>query len=207
MESPPLEIEFEHRRLKPGVVPPSLSPAPGQLESLNRHTKRRAQLWRALFVVGGAAAIAWATQRAGIGLSEATCLFLGTLPVLWVSGWLFGFLFHGYRSAKRLRLSMGSQQWQKELEAASETEHIKLSVSAEGLRLTRNQHVELIDWKRLNIARLGPNTLAVFLPHPHGLVSTETLNVPRSAFESDGSFDAFCIHLQRLIWEGQRVLG
>jgi hypothetical protein len=39
-----------------------------------------------------ALAVAFATQCAGLPLTAALCVFVGVLPVLWVAGWLGGFL-------------------------------------------------------------------------------------------------------------------
>ena len=198
-----LEIEFEHRRLKPGTVPASLQGAQARLSGL----RKQAQWSRAAFVLVGALGIAWGTQRAGIELPTALCFFFGALPVLWVGGWLFGFLFQARRAAKAVSLKVGSTQWQGELAAATVVEKVKLSMSALGLHITRDQDTQVIGWPRVRMERVGPATLAVFMSEePSGLAMNEGMMVPRTAFGSDTTFDDFCLAMQRFIWEAQRKI-
>ena len=201
MEQPTLEIEFEHRRLKPGTVPASLQGAQARLSGL----RRQAQWSRAVFVLVGALGIAWATERAGIALPGALCFFFGALPVLWVGGWLFGFLFQARRAAKAVAGKVGSTQWLGELAAVTVVEKVKLSMSAIGLHITRDQDTQVIGWARVRMDRMGPATLAVFMnDEPSGLAMNEGMMVPRAAFGSDTAFDDFCLAMQRFIWESQR---
>lgn len=205
MELSPQEVEFEHRRLRPGTVPPSIVKAQERFTGLRSKLVQRARLSRALFVLVGALGIAWATQRAGIELAGALCFFFGALPVLWVGGWLFGFLFQARSAAKDVATTVGSTQWQGELAAATVVEKVKLSMSSLGLHLTRDQETQVIGWGRVRMERMGPASLAVYLGNePTGLALNEALNVPRTAFGSDGAFDDFCLAMQRFIWEAQR---
>ena len=201
MDQPTPEIEFEHRRLKAGTVPASLQGAQARLSGL----RRQAQWSRAAFVLVGALGIAWATQRAGIELPTALCFFFGALPVLWVGGWLFGFLFQARRAAKEVSLKVGSTQWQGELASATVVEKVKLSMSTLGLHLTRDETTQVIGWGRVRMERVGPETLAVLTSDaPSGLAMNEGMMVPRTAFASDTAFDEFCLAMQRFIWESQR---
>lgn len=197
-------VEFEHRRLKPGVVPPSLQQAQARFTGLRARLLQRAQLSRAIFVLLGAAAIAWGTQRAGIGLAGAVCFFFGALPVLWVGGWLFGFLFQARRAARDVATTVGSTHWQGELEAATVVEKVKLSMSSLGLHLERDGVSQVTGWPRVRMDRVGPETLALYLSEESGLALNEGLMVPRSAFPSDTAFDDFCLAMQRHLWEAQR---
>lgn len=203
MESPP-EVEFEHRRLRPGTVPPSLQQARDEVGSLQSKILQRARLWRGLFVVAGAASIAWSTQRLGIALPGALCFFFGALPVLWVGGWVFGFFFHARRSARTVAQRVGSTQWQGELEAATVVEKVKLSMSSLGLHLTRDGVAQVVGWGRVRMDRVDGQTLALFVAEDTGLALNEGLMVPRAAFPSDSAFDDFCLAMQRFIWEAQR---
>ncbi len=204
MDTPPPEVEFEHRRLRPGAVPPSLQQADARLGSLQVTMVKRARLWRASFVIAGAVGIAWVTQHLGIELPYAICLFFGALPVLWVGGWLFGFLFHARRTVKRVSTTVGSTQWQGELEAVTVIEKVKLSLTGSGLQLARDADRSVVPWARVRMERVGPETLMLYLGEATGLALNEGLMVPRSAFASDTAFDDFCLSMQRSIWEAQR---
>lgn len=202
--SPP-EVEFEHRRLRPGTVPPSIAKAQDRFGGVRAKLLQRARLSRAVFVIAGALAIAWATQRAGIELPMAICFFFGALPILWVGGWLFGFLFQARQAAKDVATTVGSTQWQGELAAVTVVEKVKLSMSSLGLHVTRGEESTVIDWNRVKMDRMGPGTLAVYLGEEKtGLALNEGMMVPRTAFSSDSSFDDFCLAMQRFIWEAQR---
>lgn len=205
MEPTSQEVEFEHRRLKPGTVPPSIQKAQQRFSGLRGKLMQRARISRAVFVLAGAAAIAWGTQRVGIELPMAVCFFFGALPILWVGGWLFGFLFQARRSAKDVATTVGSTQWQGELAASTVVEKVKLSMSSLGLHVTRDADSTVIGWNRIRMDRMGPGTLAVYLgEEATGLALNEGLMVPRAAFTSDTRFDDFCLTMQRLIWEAQR---
>lgn len=193
------QVEFEHRRLKPGALPPSLAAPQERVRSL----VTRARLTRAVFVVLGAAAIAFVTQRAGIGLNGALCLFLFALPALWVGGWLLGFLFSARRAVKTLSREMGSTAWQGELAATTMLEKVKLSADARGLEVTRSEGTQMVRWRAVRIERVDPETLAVSLGAEEFALN-ESLMVPRAAFPSVEAFDEFCLTLQRFVWEAQR---
>ena len=204
MEPTSPEVEFEHRRLKPGAVPPSIQKAQDGLSGVRGKLLQRARVSRALFVLAGALAIAWGTQRAGIELPMAICFFFGALPVLWVGGWLFGFLFQARRAARDVATTVGSTKWQGELEAVTVVEKVKLSMSSLGLHLTRDADSQVVGWKRVRIDRVGPATLAIYFGGEE-LALNEALVVPRAAFSSDTTFDDFCLAMQRFIWEAQRT--
>ncbi|MFZ5439691.1 MAG: hypothetical protein ACOZQL_06765 [Myxococcota bacterium] len=204
MEPSPPEVEFEHRRLRQGALPPSLRLAREEVSSLQAKLLRRARAWRFVFLVAGAASIAWATQRLGIPLPGALCAFFGAIPLLWVGGWLFGFFVHARRSARTVAQRMGSARWQGELEAATVIEKVRLSMSSLGLHLTRDGVSQVVGWARVRMERVDPSTLALFVSEDTGLAMNEGLLVPRSAFGSDGAFDDFCLAMQRFIWEAQR---
>lgn len=209
MDASPPQVEFEHRRLKPGVVPPSLVEAHQKAGELGKRMSRRAKIWRALFVVAGAAAIAWGTQRAGMELQAGLCFFLAALPVLWIGGWLFGFLFSFFihaRTAKgEIRARVGSMNWQQELEQNSVVEKVKMAVLVEGLELVRDGQRQLVPWAAIKLDRIDARTMAVYLLNESsGLALNEALPVPRASFASDESFDAFCLQAQKHVWEAQR---
>ncbi len=208
MEESKTEVEFEHRRLKPGTVPPSIQKAQDRFSGMRGTLLQRARWSRAVFVIAGALGIAWGTERAGIELPMALCFFFGALPVLWVGGWLFGFLFQARRAAKDVATTVGSTQWQGELAAVTVVEKLKLSMSSLGLHITRGEEVQVIGWGRVRMERMGPATLAVILgDEPSGLALNESIMVPRTAFSSDTTFDDFCLAMQRHIWEAQRHLS
>lgn len=204
-----MQVEFEHRRLKPGTVPPSLDAAQKRAGELGQKMSRRARLWRVGFLIVGAGAIAWATQRAGMELKAGLCLFLAALPVLWVGGWLFGFLFsffvHARRAKGDVEVRVGSTGWQQELESVTVIEKVKLLVRGDGLETIRDGGpAELVPWSRVKMDRVDAKTLALFVRDASGLALNETLPVPRAAFSSDDAFDAFCLEVQKHVWEAQR---
>lgn len=163
----------------------------------------KARITRGVFVLIGAAAIAFITQRAGISLGGALCLFLFALPALWVGGWLMGFLFSARRAAKKFARDVGSSQWQGELAAVTMLEKVKLSADAPGLEVTRTEGTQLVKWSSVRIERIGADTLAVSLG-VEDLALNESLMVPRAAFPSAEAFDEFCLALQKFVWESQR---
>lgn len=205
MEPTQTEVEFEHRRLKPGTVPPSLQKAQDRFSGMRGKVLTGARISRGIFVLLGALAIAWATERAGIELPGAICFYFGALPVLWVGGWLFGFLFQARRAAKDVATTMGSTQWQGELSAATVVEKVKLSMTSLGLNITHGAETQVVGWPRVRMERMGPDGLVVFVNQDGGgLAMNEAMQVPRSAFSSDSAFDDFCLTMQRFIWEAQR---
>lgn len=205
----PREVEFEHRRLKPGTVPPSIEAAQKRAGELGQKMSRRARIWRVGFLIVGAAAIAWATERAGMEFKSGLCLFVVALPVLWVGGWLFGFLFsffvHARKAKGDVQVQVGSTNWQNELASVTVVEKVKLLVRADGLETIRNGVTELVAWSRVKMDRVDSKTLALFVRDDvSGLALNETLPVPRAAFSSDEAFDAFCLEVQKHVWEAQR---
>jgi len=204
------EVEFEHRRLKPGTLPPSIAAGQREAQALGRTMSARARIWRVVIVLLGAASIAWSTQRLGLEFGTSLCLFIGALPVLWVLGWLFGMavsmLWHVRRTKqKHLRVQVGSMNWQNELEQVTVVEKVKMAVTGEGLKLTRDGAEQLVPWAAVKVDRVDAKTFAVFLLNEvSGLAMNEALPVPRSAFASDDSFDGFCLEVQKHVWEAQR---
>lgn len=190
-------------------MPPSLQAAQQRAGELGQKMSARARVWRVGIVLLGAGAIAWLTQRAGLELRASLCFFLGALPILWVGGWLFGFLFtfavHARRARGRgVQVRVGSLGWQQELESVTFTERVKLSPHERGLDCVRDGAHQLITWDRVRVERPDATTLALFLQEPGGLALNEALPVPRAAFASDEAFDAFCLEVQRHVWEAQR---
>lgn len=205
MEPSQTEVEFEHRRLKPGTVPPSLQKAQDRFSGMRGKVLTGARISRGVFVLVGALGIAWGTERAGIELPGAICFYFGALPVLWVGGWLFGFLFQARRAARDVATSVVSTKWQGELEAVTVVEKVKLSMTSMALNITHGNEVQVIGWPRVRMERMGPEGLVVFVSQDGGgLAMNEAMQVPRSAFASDTAFDDFCLAMQRFIWEAQR---
>jgi hypothetical protein len=165
-------------------------------------------VWRVVFLVAGAGLIAFATQRAGMELQTGLCLFVVALPLLWVGGWLWGFLFsfivHARKAKGEVQARIGSTSWQQELESVTVVEKVKLRVIAEGLECVRDGAAELVAWSRVKMDRVDAKTLALFVRDESGLALNETLPVPRNAFASDEAFDAFCLEVQKHVWGAQR---
>lgn len=200
MESFEFEVEFEHQRPRPVAEA-------DQLPALQRRITRRAQGSRVLFVLGGALVIAWGTTRAGIALPTALCLFFGALPVLWVGGWLAGFLFQ----ARRTALSVVSSRQGTEITVGglkvTEPERVKLGVTKTGLQVQRGAQVEALAWQHVHLLRPNSTALTLYLGREQPaspLDFHEAMNVPSSAFASRAAFDDFCLAVQRHVWAAQR---
>jgi len=194
----PQEVSFEHRIRKSGAVPPSFSKV--ELKAARRHRSAawKAKVWRWVFVIAGAAIVAFVTQRAGVSLPLALCPFFGVLPVLWVGGWAFGYGVHTIRSARAGVIEMGSTQWKHELESVLVPERVKIAISREAMIVTRDDRTASAAWKHVQFKRLGVQEIAIFFG------AGETLSVPRTAFASDAAFDDFCLTMQGFIWQAER---
>ena len=84
-------------------------------------------------------------------------------------------------------------------------EKVKLLVRGDGLETIRDGGpAELVPWSRVKMDRVDAKTLALFVRDASGLALNETLPVPRAAFSSDDAFDAFCLEVQKHVWEAQR---
>jgi hypothetical protein len=202
----PHEIEFTHRRLKTGLGLQGFQDAQAGVEQLKKTVVRRAQISRALFVIAGALVIAWGTQRAGIELPQALCFFFGTLPVLWVGGWLAGAMFQARRTVRQATGRMGSTAWQREAQAATVQEQVKLTVSDEALVVKRDGVESRHDWPAVHLNRLGPDQATLhFGAQSGGFMLEEALVVPSSVFPNPEAFDEFCLAIQRRLWAAQRL--
>ncbi|MGV3624236.1 MAG: hypothetical protein ACO1OB_25685 [Archangium sp.] len=195
------EVEFEQRRLDPGVIAQSIPPAQEGMKRL----LNRARIVRAVIVLLGAASIAFGTQRAGIPLGGALCLFFGALPVLWIGGWLIGFITQARRAARKLNANVGSSEWQAKLKAATTIEKVKLSFNESGITVTRHETTKLTGWNRVRIERINAGELAIhYQPEFADTSRPELLNLPSSAFPTTEAFDTFCLEMQKLVWAAQR---
>jgi hypothetical protein len=200
--SPPLpSVEFERRRLAPAPSANGLHVVMGG-PAATRFTRRLHGV-RAAVVVLGALAVAFVTQRLGVGLGGALCAFLGVLPILWGAGWLFGLLV----SARRLAADVSQHGAAlPTVEGASprwHLERVRLEVRDEGLRLERRGELgdgaSTIAWRDVRFTRPGPDGALL------GLGADEVLEVPASAFPALADFDAFCLALQAKVWEAARA--
>jgi hypothetical protein len=197
VELKPQEVSFEHRVRKAGEVPASFSRVELEAARLHKRAAGRAKLWRWVFVILGAASVAFMTQRAGVELPLALCPFLGVLPVLWVGGWVFGYGVHTIRRAREGVIEIGSTKWQQELEGTLVLERVTLSLTREAMVLKRDEIVSSVDWKQVRFNRFGHQELAIVWNEG------AMLTVPRTAFTSDEAFDDFCLTLQGFIWAAE----
>lgn len=201
MERSQYEVEFEQRRLDPGAIAQTLPPAREGMKRL----LDRARVVRAVIVLVGAAALAFGTQRAGIPLGGALCLFFAALPVLWVGGWLVGFFTQAKRAARKLSSDVGSSAWQEKLKAATTIEKVKLSFNESGLTVTRHGEERLTGWNRVRIERINAGELAIhYHPAFADFSRPEVLSLPSTAFASTEAFDEFCLAMQKFVWSAQR---
>lgn len=201
MELLPQEVSFEHRIRKAGAVPPSFAKVELGAARLVRSASWKAKIWRWVFVVVGAAIVAFVTQRSGLSLPLALCPFFGVLPVLWVGGWLFGYRLHLVRAAQAGEIEMGSTQWKHELESVLVPERVKIAISREAMIVTRDDVVASAAWKHVQFKRFGVQEIAIFFGPGD---APQAVSVPRTAFTSDAAFDDFCLTMQGFIWEAER---
>jgi hypothetical protein len=191
-----MKVEFEHRHLAPGPLQVTLGSRPVP-EPLARQLAGRIRVTRWLVLLAGAAAVAFATQRAGVSLSGALCIFAGALPVLWVGGWLTGAGLHMRRTVKQFEAQLDAGAPPAQVSEAG-GEHVAFELLEGGLQVTRaGRAPALVGFQRVGMQRLGPEVLVV-------TVEGEPFHVPRAAFPDAGAFDAFCLELQGRVWNAER---
>lgn len=201
-------VEFEHRRFVPPVAGVAL-PRAVDAASLPGYVTR-VRVVRAVVVLLGALAIALATQRAGVGLSAALCVFLGLLPVLWIAGWLGGFALTARRFVAQAKQGVQGLDLQAELARHTRSERVRLEVHAEGLRVVRRGAADQDDthtwpWQQVSFTRPGPQAAVLHLGAGELVLGPgELLELPASAFPDAAAFDAFCLELQGRVWATQR---
>lgn len=197
VEPPPpvIAVEFEHRRF---VVPEGPGPAiqvlgPGGVPGLTKRIK----VVRAAIVALGALGIAFATQRAGVSLGSALCVFLGVLPVLWIAGWLAGVVFTTRRLAVKTSKALQGMDLQAELSKHQRVERVRLELREDALWLERRgveDESRSVAWGQVGFTRRGPQSAVVFVG------PQDFLEIPSAAFPDAAAFDAFCLALQARVW-------
>lgn len=203
--SPPLKVEFEHRRPLMAEAGVAFGQPGTVVTNLNQRVLRRVQVVRAVVAVLGAAGLAWGTQALGLSLGAGLCAFLGALPVLWVVGWLVGFAFGARQALSESKAALERGDWKAELDAQLVKERVRLEVSELGLRITRQpkdepEVSELVGWTRVGLTRHGTEAAMIILQHQPFL----PVQVPASAFADAAAFDAFCLAVQGHVWAAQR---
>ncbi|MEW5740586.1 MAG: hypothetical protein AB1938_16780 [Myxococcota bacterium] len=197
---PVISVEFEHRRF----VPPA-APGPRALKLLGPGgvpgLTRRIRIVRAVFVIAGALGIAFATERSGVALGAALCVFLGALPLLWVVGWLAGVLLTTRRLAVQTSKALEGLDLQAELAKHQRVERVRLELRDDGLWLERKgvgeDESRSIDWRKVGFTRRGPQSAVVFVG------PQDFLEIPSAAFPDAAAFDAFCLALQARVWRAE----
>lgn len=198
-------VRFEHRRQKPGVPAAAVAGAQA-LDDVATGISRRTTLARGVLVVGGAAGLAWVTQRSGQPIGVGLCAFFGALPLLWLAGWVVGALFTVRTAARSAANAMKGIDWQKALDENTVAEQVTMQVLALGLQVGRASpgapdSSALFGWQRVHFERQGHHTAFI------GLEGSEPLSVPATAFVHAEAFDAFCLSVQAHVWEAQRRSG
>jgi hypothetical protein len=198
---PTLSVEFEHpRRMLDLPQAPALEVTDAR--SLPGFMSR-VRVARAVVVVSGALVTAFATQRSGLPLAGATCVFVGMLPVLWFAGWLGGFLWWARRTVRQageaavqagdVAVSLARQR--------AHRERVRLEVRDDGLLVARRFEQEAdertVPWPGVHLTRPGP-AAALLQVGP-----LELIELPASAFPDAAAFDAFCLAVQARVWRAQ----
>lgn len=198
--SPPPSVEFEHQRL---AMPPSAAPLGRVIDAKELPGyATRVRVVRAVVVVVGALAVAFATQRGGLSLTTALCVFVGVLPVLWIAGWLGGFLLSARRLAAQARgAGLAIEEFEAEVRRRTRTERVRLEVRDDGLFVERRGELEngarTVPWREVHFTRPGPGGAIVQLS------PLELLEVPATAFAEPSAFDAFCLAVQARVWRAE----
>jgi hypothetical protein len=190
----PLRVEFTQEHS--GLVGPLTGP---RLE-LVRKAKQRNSVISAVVVVLGAMAEAFIAQRFGLSVGSGLCLFVASLPVLLLFGYILGAVVL-VRTAAGEAGKLAAVALQNRV---TSRERITLEVRADALEVTRqvDSHApstEQHEWKALQLVRPGADraVLASFVGHV-------PVEIPASAFASSEAFDAFCLAVQERIWAAQR---
>ncbi len=160
---------------------------------------------RAVVTVVGAAAVAWATQRAGVGLSGALCVFIGCLPFLWGAGWLASMVVMGRVVGTRVKRELEARGGFAGLVAnvPKVSVRVRLVVTEAGLEVTEGAApARLAAWSSVTIDRLADAAWVNVMP---GDGAALRLTVPGAAFASADAFDDFCLQVQRHIWRAGRL--
>lgn len=197
--SPPPSVEFEHQRL----APPSAAPLGRVIDAKELPGyATRVRVARAVVVVVGALAVAFATQRGGLPLTTALCVFVGVLPVLWIAGWFGGFLLSARKLAAQAKGAVAALgEIEADVRRRSRSERIRLEVREDGLWIDRRGELEndarTVPWREVHFSRPGPAG-AIFQLGPF-----ELLEVPATAFAEPAAFDAFCLAVQARVWRAE----
>lgn len=198
--SPPPSVEFEHQRLAP---PSSAAPLGRVIDAKDLPGyATRVRVVRAVVVVAGALAVAFATQRGGLPLTTALCVFVGVLPVLWIAGWFGGFLLSARKLAAQAKGAVAAlDELEADVRRRSRSERIRLEVRDDGLFVERRGELEndarTVPWRDVHFSRPGPAG-AIFQLGP-----LELLEVPAGAFAEPSAFDAFCLAVQARVWRAE----
>lgn len=198
--SPPPSVEFEHQRLAPQASAAPLGRVIDAKDLPGYAT--RVRVVRAVVVVVGALAIAFATQRGGLPLTTALCVFVGVLPVLWLIGWFGGFLLSARKLASQARGPVAAlDELEADVRRRVRAERVRLEVRDDGLLIERRGEVEndtrTLPWRQVQFSRPGPGG-AIFQLGP-----LELLEVPATAFADTAAFDAFCLAVQARVWRAE----
>jgi hypothetical protein len=139
---------------------------------------------------------------AGLPLTAALCVFVGVLPVLWVAGWLGGFLLSARKLAAQAKSAVAPlDELEADVRRRSRSEKIRLEVRDDGLFIERRGELEndarTVPWWDVHFSRPGPAG-AIFQ-----LGALELLEVPAAAFAEPAAFDAFCLAVQARVWRAE----
>ncbi|MEW6435294.1 MAG: hypothetical protein AB1730_27690 [Myxococcota bacterium] len=197
--SPPPSVEFEHQRL----APPPAAPLGRVIDAKDLPGyATRVRVVRAVVVVVGALAVAFATQRGGLPLPTALCVFAGVLPVLWIAGWFGGFVLSARRLAAQARGAVAALgESEADVRRRAHAERVRLEVRDDGLLIERRGELEnvarTVPWREVRFSRPGPGG-AILQLGPF-----ELLEVPAAAFAEPSAFDAFCLAVQAQVWRAE----
>jgi hypothetical protein len=191
-------VEFDRQVPRPLVegAEPSLDLAP----AVRLWRSVRFVRWAAMF--GGAAIIAFLTHRSGLSLDGALCVFIGLLPILWITSWLAGLTFGARRVATLARSAV---------EQAAENgpvirierlaQHVALNVATDALEVTLQDAEQSLShrwpWGEVQLVRHDGDA---FWLHRE----REAIEVPRTAFADAQAFEAFALAAQARIWAAMR---
>ncbi len=203
----PLRVTFTHRVPRPDALALDTDGIErGAHRWVAKVTDRSTWVRLGLGVVV-AIALAALTQALGLPLAAGLCVFIGSLPMVWLGGWIGSWLLEVRAMRSRLAASFDPEALTRAVDTYTEEQTLSLEVTAEGLRLQRQRGAgepatELIPWRAVHLERSGPLFAILSFTQPDAEGSVQ---LPSEAFSSPQAFDTFCLAVQRRHWEAERA--
>ncbi len=129
---------------------------------------------------------AFVTQRAGLPLQGALCLFVALLPFAWLAS-----------------LVVGGTVFVRTQRGTPRVERLALEFDEQGLTVRWPTRQHLAPWSTVKMNRDRSRLVVLLVPQQVG-ERAETFVVPERAFDTPQAFDEFCLELQKAVWAAER---